>query len=253
MKKGLNVIVSEEARKVLREIGLTSYETRAYLALLEKGVMTASKVSGQGGVPYSKIYETLNSLVKKGWVRAEGGRPRRYYPKSPSEALEAARLRLEDMVGEWKHAVVNELQPLYRRRELREKPDIWILRGEFSILAKLREMLEETKKELMVAAPFFAKGFMDVGVPLLSRLYDSGVNVQVMVTKDWGAEKLAGVEKVRVRDSMFGGGVIADGREVLLFLGEDEATLVIWSNHMGLVKFARDYFQYLWETARARA
>jgi sugar-specific transcriptional regulator TrmB len=154
------------------------------------------------------------------------------------------------MIGKWKRMVVNELQPLYKRRELREKPDVWILRGEYSILAKLREMLEETRKELMVAAPLFAKGFMDAGVPLLRHLSGSGVNVQVMVTKDWDAEKVSGIEKVKVREHMFGGGVIADGREALLFLGEDEATLVIWSNHMGLVKFARDYFQYLWETAK---
>jgi len=245
----LSVVVGEDARKFLRDVGLTDYETRAYLALLERGVMTASEVSGQGGVPYSRIYAVLNSLVKKGWVKAEGGRPKRYYPKSPSEALEAARLRLEEMVGKWKRVVVNELQPLYKRRELREKPDIWILRGEFSILAKLREMLRETRKELMVAAPLFAKGFVSASVPLLSRLCDDGVNVQVMVTHDWGVEKLAGTGEVRVRDSMFGGGVIADGREALLFLGEDEATLVIWSNHMGLVKFARDYFQYLWSSS----
>ncbi len=49
---------------------------------------------------------------------------------------------------------------------------------------------------------------------------------------------------------MFGGGVVVDSREALLLLGEDKTTLVIWSNHIGLVKFARDYFQYLWETAK---
>ena len=118
----MSVAISEDARKFLRDVGLTDYETRAYLALLERGVMTASEVSGQGGVPYSKIYEALNSLVKKGWVKAEGRRPKRYYPKSPSEALEVARLGLEEMVSKWKRVVVNELQPLYKRRELREKP-----------------------------------------------------------------------------------------------------------------------------------
>jgi hypothetical protein len=61
---------------------------------------------------------------------------------------------------------------------------------------------------------------------------------------------MADVGEIRVRDGMFGGGVIVDSREALLFLGEDKPTLVIWSNHMGLVKFARDYFQYLWETAK---
>jgi len=243
--------VSEEAKKVLREVGLTDYETRAYLSLLEHGAMSAGEVSEHGSVPYSKVYETLNSLERKGWIEAEQGRPSRYFPKSPSEALEATRLRIEDMVSGWKHVVLGELQPLYERRELREKPDIWILRGEFSVLAKLQDMLSTAKKELMVAAPAFAKSFVEAGVSMLSRLRDSGVSVQVMVTKDFG--KIADLGEVRVRDGMFGGGVIVDSKEALLFLGEDKPTLVIWSNHTGLVKFARDYFQHLWESAKTRA
>jgi len=111
--------VSEDAKKVLHEVGLTEYETRAYLILLERGVMTASEVSEYGGIPYSKVYETLNSLERKGWVEAERGRPSRYFPKAPSEALEAARLQLEDMVNSWKGVVMGELQPLYEKRELR--------------------------------------------------------------------------------------------------------------------------------------
>ena len=144
--------VSEDAKKILREVGLREYETRAYLILLERGVMTASEVSEHGGIPYSKVYETLNSLERKGWIEVERGRPSRYFPKAPSESLEVARLRLEDMVNSWKHVILGELQPLYEKRELLEKPDIWILRGEFSILAKLKEMLDVTRKELMIEA-----------------------------------------------------------------------------------------------------
>lgn len=131
--------VSEEARRTLREIGLTSYETRAYLALIQSGVMTASHVSESSEVPYSKIYETLNSLQKKGWIETKKGRPTRYYPKAPSEPFQATRLRLEENIRLWNQAVIDELQPLYERREFREKPDIWILRGESSVLAKLQE------------------------------------------------------------------------------------------------------------------
>jgi len=59
------------------------------------------------------------------------------------------------------------------------------------------------------------------------------------------------VGEVRVREGMFGGGVIVDGREALLLLGEEKPTLVIWSNHIGLVQFAKDYFQQLWDTAES--
>jgi sugar-specific transcriptional regulator TrmB len=248
--------VSEDAKKVLRQVGLTEYETKTYLTLLERGVMTASEVSEYSGVPYSKVYETLNSLERKGWLEAERGRPSRYFPKAPSEALEAARLRMEDMVNGWKRFVLGELQPLYEKRDLMEKPDIWILRGEFSILAKLREMLSVTRKELMIAAPAFAKDFVDAFTAVLGQLRDSGVSVQVMMAGDWDVKKMTEVGEARVRDNLFGGGVIADGKEALLFLGEAETggsysgLLVIWSNHVGLLKFAREYFQLLWDTAK---
>ena len=241
--------VSEEAIKTLREIGLTSYETRAYLALIQSGVMTASHVSESSEVPYSKIYETLNSLQRKGWIETEKGRPTQYYPKSPSEAFLAMRLRLEEKTRLWKQAIIDELQPLYERREFREKPDIWILRGESSVLAKLQEMLDGARNELMVAAPGLARVFMEAGVPALNRLQSGGVDIRVMVTGGWNVEELRGVGEIRVRDGMFGGGIIVDGREALLLLGEEKPTLVIWSSHVGLVQFAKDYFQHLWRTA----
>jgi len=252
----LSSTVSEDAKKVLHEVGLTEYETKAYLILLERGVMTASEVSEYGGIPYSKVYETLNSLEKKGWVEAERGRPTRYFPKAPSEALEAARLRLEDMVNSWKHIVLGELQPLYEKRELMEKPDIWILRGEFSVMAKLREMLDAVKSELLIAVPDFAKGFVDASVSILGHVRDNGVNVKIMVTGDWNEKELALLGSARLRDNLFGGGVIVDGKEALLFLGEADTQrsysglLVIWSNHIGLVKFAKEYFELLWNTAK---
>lgn len=245
-------VTSQDARKVLRELGLTDYETRAYIALLERGVLTASQVSENAGVPYSKVYETLTSLERKGWIEAESGRPGRYFPKAPSEALATVKLQLEDKVKVWEKIISSELQPFYEKREIREKPDIWILRGEFSTIAKLREMLEKTKNELMVAAPIFPKALTDSVIPVLRQLQSTNVKILFMVSKQataWNLKELESVAEVRVRDQMFGGGVIVDGKEAILFLGEEKPTLVIWSNHIGLVRFAKDYFQHLWDSS----
>jgi len=245
--------VSEETKKFLRELGLTGYETRAYLALVEKGALTASEVSVNAKVPYSKVYETLISLERKGWIETEHGRPRRYYPKAPSEVLTTMKLQLEDRVKAWEKTILNELEPFYERREIREKPDIWILRGEFNTLAKLEEMAEKTKSELMIAAPVLPKSLAEAAENMIRQLHSANVKVLFMVSrkaKDWNLQKLADIAEVRVRDHMFGGGAIADGKEAILFLGEDKPTLVIWSNHLGLVKFAKDYFEYLWRSSK---
>jgi len=222
--------ISREAQEVLHELGLTQYETRAYFALLDKGALTASQISEYAEVPYSKVYEVLASLEKKGWIKAERGRPSKYYPKSPSEALEAAKLRLEEMTKAWEQTILSELQPLYEKRGIREKPDIWILRGEFSILAKLKELLDKAKKEVMIAAPSLPKTLENTVASILARLQNAGVNVLFMTSKgatNWNLKRIANVAEVRVRDQMFGGGVIVDSKEAMLFLGEEKPTRVI--------------------------
>lgn len=240
-------------KQVLRELGLTGYEAAVYLSLVEKGVLTASEVSEGAGVPFSKVYEILNSLERKGWVDIERGRPSRYFAKAPVEAFEVARRGFQDKLQSWERVVVETVQPLYERRESREKPDIWILRGEASVLAKLREMLSKAHGQVMVAAPHFVRGLAEKALPLLAGLRLGEVKVSVLVAgapDDWGLEGLTGLAEVRGRDSMFGGGMIVDGKEALLFLGEeDKPSLVVWSNHVGLVKFAKDYFQYLWSSS----
>ena len=243
--------VSERAKAALREIGLTQYETRAYLHLIEKGATTASRISENTDVPYSKMYEVLDSLEKKGWIETKPGRPKTYYPKPPAEALEAARLRIENTMKAWSRSVIDELQPLYQKREIREKPDVWILRGEFDAIAKLKDVISNARTELMVAVPPLTKPLLNAVLPMLKSLPETRVGFFLMVSRDQRETlgTLSRTGEVRVKDNMFGGGIIADGREALLILGEEKPSLIIWSDHLGLVKFARDYFQHLWNTA----
>ena len=107
-------------------------------------------------------------------------------------------------------------------------------------------------KEIMIAAPEFAHAIIASADPLMSGLKKT-VNVKLMVAgkpEEWlFLKRFPSVTELRVRDHMFGGGVIADGKEAMLFLGEDKPSLVIWSNHIGLVGFAREYFQFLWDSS----
>jgi sugar-specific transcriptional regulator TrmB len=164
------------------------------------------------------------------------------------------KLQFEEKLRNWEKTIDTELQPVFEQREIREKPDIWILRGEMKVLAKLQEMLGNVQSEAMIAVPVFAKPFAGIFAKYLNGLREKNVRVLFMAAgrvEDWNVKELALVADVRIRDKMFGGGVICDGKEALLMLGEDKPSLVIWSNHIGLVKFARDYFQYLWDSSRS--
>jgi sugar-specific transcriptional regulator TrmB len=53
---------------ILRGIGLTNYETKVYLALLDLGESTSGKILAKAGMHSGKIYEILDSLKSKGLV-----------------------------------------------------------------------------------------------------------------------------------------------------------------------------------------
>ena len=58
--------ISERTKKALRDIGLTGYESIAYLHLVITGPSAANQISNSTGLPYSKIYDVLTNLEKKG-------------------------------------------------------------------------------------------------------------------------------------------------------------------------------------------
>ncbi len=244
--------INENTRLVLREIGLNAYEIDAYIELLEGGQMTAMEISQEANVPYSKMYEVLNSLKDKGWIKSSESRPFKYYPVPPLEAIRFTKLRLEDKYALWENTVSETLQPLYEKRELVERPDMLILHGQHAVLTKLEEVLKRASVEIVIAAPEFARPVIAMAESLLGTGLKKTVNLKLMVAgkkEDWLFLKKCGVSELRIRDHMFGGGVIADGKEALLFLGEDKPSLVIWSNHVGLVGFAREYFHFLWASS----
>ena len=245
--------INEDTRNALREMGLNAYEIDAYMALLEGGQMTAMDISQEAKVPYSKMYEVLNSLKEKGWIKSSETRPFKYYPVPPLEATRSTKLRLEDKYLIWENTVTQTLQPLYEKRELVERPDMLILRGQQAVLSKIEEVLKKATKEIVIAAPEFAKPVIAMAEPVLGSGLKKNVSIKLMAAgrkEDWlFIKRYSGLNELRIRDHMFGGGIIADGKEAMLFLGEDKPTLVIWSNHVGLVGFAREYFQFLWDSS----
>ena len=192
----------------------------------------------------------------------ESGRPRKYYPRSPTDALRSEQISMEKKFEENQAQILDELQSLYEKKDIKEIPEIWIVRGEVNSFNKILELLEKAKKEIMLAIPTLPKQllteyptFSEKMFSLFHKLMESSVDVKVLTTKDMLAllkNADYGVADIRICENMFGGGVVIDGQETILFLdlahpvGPDTA---IWSEHETLTGIAKIYFQYLWENA----
>lgn len=73
----------------LRDLGLSSYEDRAYRAMIGNGPVTAMGLSAESGIPDGRIYDVLDSLETRGLVRSQShSRPKKYLAVEPQVAID---------------------------------------------------------------------------------------------------------------------------------------------------------------------
>jgi len=243
--------MSEKTKTLLRKVGLTDYEADAYLLLLEKGALTAKQISYGAQIPYSKVYQVLNSLEKKSWIESTRKRPSRYFPKSPETALKTAKAAFENEWLQIEKTLADELLPIYEKLKTREKYDVWILRGSLNIFSKFKEMTKKCRQEMLIALPFVKEEFLMDFYQLLQSFVGEKVQIRFMMLKGLSEnmyKMLSKIGEVRCRTKMFGGGAISDSSEVLLIFSDEMGEVsAIWSDHPGLAALAKDYFNYLWK------
>ncbi|MEM0074949.1 MAG: helix-turn-helix domain-containing protein [Nitrososphaerota archaeon] len=251
--------LAQKTVEALQKLGLSDYEIKAYISLLQYGAQTAAEVSRHSSVPYSKVYEVLGRLETKGWVESDVSRPSKYYPKSPDAALQSFRLQRENEYKMYEEIIAKELMPIYEKRDIKERPEVWIVKGEFNIYGKISEMLSDTKQELMVALPGDPGSLSKGAIDQLKELGARGISVSVLLSDVSMATLVKSTIpqiQVRIRDGMFGGGLVCDAKQVMLLLGESRErnpNLAIWADHPGLAMIAKSYFESLWSTSRPLA
>lgn len=93
---------------LLQEIGLTNWETKAYLSLLKLGQTTTGELIKDSGVPASKIYLTLDSLMSKGLVSyVIKGKTKNFIATDPDKILSLFKekeRKVEEAVKEFSQA-----------------------------------------------------------------------------------------------------------------------------------------------------
>jgi sugar-specific transcriptional regulator TrmB len=147
----------------LVQLGLTSYESKAYLALMRRDSAAAADVARLARVPRQRIYDVLATLVQKGLVSQRPGQPAKYSAVSPEFAVERLLLnrrqeldRLERESGE----LLEMLAPAYAagRRERDPLDYIEVLRDQAAINDRFGQLQEGIEREILVfTKPPYAK------------------------------------------------------------------------------------------------
>ncbi len=106
----------------LVELGLTSYEAKAYLALIRRGSTAAADVARLAGIPRQRIYDVLGlARSQKGSRRSDPARQRSTPAVAPEFAIE--RLLLDPPGGARRARALEPRDDRARSRRLRRGPE----------------------------------------------------------------------------------------------------------------------------------
>jgi HTH-type transcriptional regulator, sugar sensing transcriptional regulator len=248
----------------LQRLGLTSYEARAYLALLRRDSSTAAETARLAGLPRQRVYDVLSSLVEKGLASTRPGKAVKYAATPPEQALEGLvaqhRQQLADIERETA-AMVDSLMPAYLAGQEHTDPleYIEVLRDRRAINERFGELEAGIKNEILVftkppyATPVFEH---DEGLEVVSSHSARSVYEYSAFDDPRSAEAIrryieAG-EQARFVEELPLKLVIIDERIVMFGIedpvaGSSILTMIV-VDHPSLARLLKIAFETVWET-----
>jgi sugar-specific transcriptional regulator TrmB len=152
----------------LGKIGLTEYEAKAYMGLLNVHLSTATQLSEKSGVPRTKIYSVLESLAQKGWVKIYSGIPLLFKAVDPHKVFEKIKedytefmesveatltMEVNDMICE-KFVIKNfDVGLRSLKDEMKKAKTIWINNATADFVEKMKETFSGDKEVRVLLFP----------------------------------------------------------------------------------------------------
>ncbi|MFX0124270.1 MAG: TrmB family transcriptional regulator [Candidatus Hodarchaeota archaeon] len=172
----------------LEILGLSNYESRAYLTLLLTGIRTAKEISNESKIPFGRVYDVLSSLEDKGLADRQESRPKKFVAKEPKIALNnLLKIKTAELQTLTTKAAVIEEKLSNLQTTKPEDSLFWsVVLGEKAI-DRYIEKIGETENELQailnirVAARIPQKKIIKNLIATIKLLTERGVSVQILL------------------------------------------------------------------------
>ena len=239
------IVKNELINKVKDYFDLNIYETKAWLALLGKGIASAGEVADISRVPRSRTYDVLESLEKKGFAIVKIGKPVKYIGVKPKVILEKLKNNVRKDAEERIISLSNikdsgeftELETLYREgiNPVKREEISAALKGKSNISNYLREIIQNAKKEVIICTN---AEDVDSKIKLFQQTFDifnkSNIKVRLALAGDDDLiRKLSDILRIKIKkiniEAKF---FIIDRKEILFYLSKnkDKEDTAIWLN-----------------------
>lgn len=132
---------------VLEKFGLTSYEIKLYVTLLQNGPMTATAAAAKSSVPQPRIYDTFRNLAEKGFVEMSLDRRRLYKAVDPDVIITQ---KIKE-ISESGAIAKKELKKVLEGGSQDDVPSLWVFRRSGAFAEHLGQLIDSANTEIVLA------------------------------------------------------------------------------------------------------
>jgi sugar-specific transcriptional regulator TrmB len=170
-----------EATESLKELGLSTYEARVFIALVEIGSGTAREIASVTDVPRPQVYTTAHDLESRGFISIQQSNPQVFQPVS----LDEAKAQLENRFETQRDSVFDYLESLESAtgNEAEENEDVWSITGETAITERIAKLASEANQTILYGDPNLVDPSPDL-VTTLEAACDRGIDVILLAQND---------------------------------------------------------------------
>jgi len=228
---GMGTSLADDFEIYLHEMGLSEYESRAYLGVLQSGMATAKEISEAADIPQSRVYDVLESLESKGFVTVQPGRPKKFGPIEPELAvnqyIQYKRSNLEEEISRSRNVgdeflgALDDQQFVHRQND--EIDVFWSYKGKNYILKQFGQYCNSTTEEIRIITKGDSFGRMvSHHKEMLRDRHEHGVDIRIIVPFDEARDVVldTAMDWAELRD-----GSAIEGR---IYLFDSQRILVSW-------------------------
>ncbi len=231
----------EELVARLRNLGLSSYEAKAYLVLVKNGVMTSTEIAKEARIPQPRVYDVLKGLEEKGLVMVSEGRPRLYRAEDPRVALKRLIESVERRLREEYNQTITLIENMLGREKRAPSEEIWKIESLQKIKAKLVDLIELAEYELLISA--YEHVLEDIR-NRLKKLGRRGVSVCLVAFDEIEPQKYVDEHRFKKTRGIV---IVVPDRKSALFVTnwyDPEKTLPVgfYTENKHLLRFFTEYF-----------
>lgn len=210
----------------LRKVGLTKYEAKIYITLLEYGKINARQLAKYSLVPPTAVYPGVKTLINKGLIQKFEGEVRLFGALKPEIAINTLIEEKHKELNSIKTNLITESESIVNQKTIEKTREVLsISLGNEASSSVHKEMMKQTKKTYYVMGwRLFKVGRTLTFLHEYKEMMKKGIEIRIILTgenpKKWSVIQEYVKAKIPIRYYSLENFsiVIADGKECKISL-----------------------------------